>query len=295
MVDINKNTNCLAINVSSGSNKQNSTQADCDAISYYSELSRQWAVKLDGTVDGNENSAKYYAQLANSFAIDAEQAKDSVLDDTGFIAISADLTGANNIRTCADNISCIQDAASNAQIAEAKAIIAAEQAALAQESATEVNNVLANSANTDFSNITDNAKTVIKENGGVWGFIQGDISEQTDLSETFETKADVDLSNCTKPYITETYCSGASWYRIWSDGWIEQGGQVGVINGSAGTQITLIKNYSDANYCLQVTNVATSVTWAQMVDAHMISKTNSGFKVVANLHNNSANWYTCGY
>lgn len=134
-----------------------------------------------------------------------------------------------------------------------------------------------------------------KENGGVWGFIQGDISEQTDLSETLETKADVDLSNCTKPYITETYCSGASWYRIWSDGWIEQGGQVGVINGSAGTQITLIKNYSDANYCLQVTNVATSVTWAQMVDAHMISKTNSGFKVVANLHNNSANWYTCGY
>lgn len=123
MVDINKNTNCLAINVSSGSNKQNSTQADCDAISYYSELSRQWAVKLDGTVDGNENSAKYYAQLANSFAIDAEQAKDSILDDTGFIAISADLTGANNIGTCADNISCIQDAASNAQIAEAKAIL----------------------------------------------------------------------------------------------------------------------------------------------------------------------------
>ena len=233
--------------------------------------------------------------MANSFAIDAEQAKDSILDDTGFIAISADLTGANNIGTCADNISCIQDAASNAQIAEAKAIIAAEQAALAQESATEVNNVLANSANTDFSNITDNAKTVIKENGGVWGVIQGDISEQTDLSETLETKADVDLSNCTKPYITETYCSGASWYRIWSDGWLEQGGQVGVINGSAGTQITLIKNYSDANYCLQVTNVATSVTWAQMVDAHMISKTNSGFKVVANLHNNSANWYTCGY
>ena len=205
MVDINKNTNCLAINVSSGSNKQNSIQADCDAISYYSELSRQWAVKLDGTVDGNENSAKYYAQLANSFAIDAEQAKDSVLDDTGFIAISADLTGANNIGTCADNISCIQDAASNAQIAEAKAIIAAEQAALAQESATEVNNVLANSANTDFSNITDNAKTVQKENGGVWGFIKGDISEQTDLSETLETKADVDLSNCTKNRISQKH------------------------------------------------------------------------------------------
>lgn len=30
MVDINKNTRCLTINVSSGSNKQNSTQADCE-------------------------------------------------------------------------------------------------------------------------------------------------------------------------------------------------------------------------------------------------------------------------
>lgn len=112
---------------------------------------------------------------------------------------------------------------------------------------------------------------------------------------SLQGKANVDLSNCTKPYITETYCSGASWYRIWSDGWFEQGGQVGVVNGSGGTTIALIKNYSDANYCLQVTSIATSITWVQMVDAHIVNKTNSSFRVIANLYNNSANWYTCGY
>lgn len=295
MVDINKNTRCLTINVSSGSNKQNSTQADCDAISYYSELSRQWAVKLDGTVDGNENSAKYYAQLANSLAIDAEEAKDSILDDTGFIAISADLTGANNIGTCADNISCIQDAASNAQIAEAKAIIAAEQAALAQESATEVNNVLANSANTDFSNITNNAKTVIKENGGVWGFIQGDISVQTDLSEILETKTDVDLSNCTKPYITETYRNGTSWYRIWSDGWLEQGGRISVKDDGTAT-VNLIKPFSNTDYSAftEDNNNAHSTTGAGIL--HCGNYTTSRFTIYNGQDiNGIKNWYAFGY
>ena len=96
-------------------------------------------------------------------------------------------------------------------------------------------------------------------------------------------------------YVIENYVNGTSWYRIWSDGWIEQGGQVGVANGSGGTTIALIKNYSDANYCLQVTSIATSITWVQMADAHIVNKTNSSFRVIANLNNNSANWYTCGY
>lgn len=38
-------------------------------------------------------------------------------------------------------------------------------------------------------------------------------------------KADVDLSNCTKPHIVETYQNGSYWYRKYSDGWIEQGGE----------------------------------------------------------------------
>ena len=46
-------------------------------------------------------------------------------------------------------------------------------------------------------------------------------------------KANADLSNCSKPYVTDTYRNGSSWYRKWSDGFIEQGGRttLGDANG----------------------------------------------------------------
>lgn len=34
------------------------------------------------------------------------------------------------------------------------------------------------------------------------------------------------LSNKPKAYVTETWHSGTSWYRVWSDGFIEQGGKL---------------------------------------------------------------------
>lgn len=46
--------------------------------------------------------------------------------------------------------------------------------------------------------------------------------------------------------IINTYSSGTSWYRIWSDGWIEQGGRV-TKTASSGT-ITFSKAFKDTNY-----------------------------------------------
>ena len=43
-------------------------------------------------------------------------------------------------------------------------------------------------------------------------------------------------------YVVETYHSGTSWYRIWSDGWIEQGGH------GTGTACTFLKPFTDKNY-----------------------------------------------
>ena len=60
-------------------------------------------------------------------------------------------------------------------------------------------------------------------------------------------KADADLSNCTKPYVTESYSNGSSWYRVWSDGWCEQGGRLSVTSNQTVT-ITFAKSFTDANY-----------------------------------------------
>ena len=54
-------------------------------------------------------------------------------------------------------------------------------------------------------------------------------------------------------YITETWKNGTSWYRIWSDGWIEQGGVFdagSLIADMTGKPITFYKPFSDTNYVI---------------------------------------------
>ena len=47
-------------------------------------------------------------------------------------------------------------------------------------------------------------------------------------------------------YVTKTWKSGTNWYRVWSDGWIEQGG-----HGTGGT-CTFNKSFSNTNYTFNV-------------------------------------------
>lgn len=54
------------------------------------------------------------------------------------------------------------------------------------------------------------------------------------------------LSDRPKAYITETWHSGTSWYRKWSDGWIEQGGH------GTGSRCTFSKSFSNKNYSFVV-------------------------------------------
>lgn len=64
-------------------------------------------------------------------------------------------------------------------------------------------------------------------------------------SELFNGKVDLDGNNATFPHITQTYINGTDWYRIWSDGWCEQGGT----NTYDGNQlVTLLVPFKDTNY-----------------------------------------------
>jgi hypothetical protein len=75
--------------------------------------------------------------------------------------------------------------------------------------------------------------------------IEVDIDDVvTDLNNKLD-KTDLKPVEC----IIETYRNGTNWYRIWSDGWIEQGGQT---NQTAET-ITLHKEMADTNYSVSVT------------------------------------------
>lgn len=83
--------------------------------------------------------------------------------------------------------------------------------------------------------------------------IQIDIDEvTTDLNG----KADADLSNVpnSKAILTESYTSGNSWYRIYSDGWCEQGGFS--FDDVTNSTINFLKPYANTHYTVSFTSTA---------------------------------------
>ena len=98
-------------------------------------------------------------------------------------------------------------------------------------------------------------------------------------------------------YVIETGQSedGSQWYRVWSDGWIEQGGHKLVHN-----YIYFIKNFSNTNYIIVGnTSNATSSTDEQYYannSVNFTAKTKSSAYI--RLYNNAVfgiDWYACGY
>lgn len=62
-----------------------------------------------------------------------------------------------------------------------------------------------------------------------------------------QIKLDIDQIPQPRTYVTKTWSSGTEWYRIWSDGLIEQGGH------GTGNTCTFSKPFSNENYTFNVT------------------------------------------
>lgn len=103
-------------------------------------------------------------------------------------------------------------------------------------------------------------------------------------------------------YVKETGKSsdGKSWYRKWSDGWLEQGGvkEETILNGATST-ITLPIAYKDASYSIRGIGVKRKGYYGYAV-IEQDSVTKSSFAYAA-MGNSSADgvvkfhWYTCAY
>lgn len=93
--------------------------------------------------------------------------------------------------------------------------------------------------------------------------------------------------------------NNGNWYRIYSDGWCEQGGRVD--GGAVANTISLLKPYKDANYTA-VSTAGNKTTVADGINNAINSKTNTGFSLDFWTYNwgtpSSAyycNWFACGY
>ena len=105
----------------------------------------------------------------------------------------------------------------------------------------------------------------------------GSVDIQNVMSAVNAVQANVSAIPKPNAYVTKTWHSGTSWYRVWSDGFIEQGGSYTSSDSSAFT-ITLNKPMTTTYYHFDVTggyNASTERGWGFAYD-----KTLSNFKAV---------------
>ena len=110
-------------------------------------------------------------------------------------------------------------------------------------------------------------------------------------------KLNTDHSNDTKPYITETYQNGNSWYRIWSDGWIEQGNTYWKNSSCEGLNtINFIKPFSNTNYTFSTNclHIDSGLGYGGIAEIYP-SRTTSQTKIRQTSALFGYTWRACGY
>jgi hypothetical protein len=138
-----------------------------------------------------------------------------------------------------------------------------------------------------------------------------DTSDKTTLETSIAGKADKDLSNLTSglsnticitaatttstassatpAVVVENYVNGTSWYRVYSDGWCEQGGYQ-----ASGQLITFLKPFADSNYSLTaVPDGGTNIGSATTLNSY--NKTSSGVYFTTASNSYAVWWRAEGY
>lgn len=135
-------------------------------------------------------------------------------------------------------------------------------------------------------------------------FVEG-LANKADTTKVNELTTEV--NKLKKAYITETYQNGTSWYRVYSDGWCEQGGNVAVGSVNAGQSkagiITFLKpcNVLEALSTPTITNTVASTANGGSHNCTLYELTNTYTKyTVANRNGSAAatfrlDWQVKGY
>lgn len=257
MVEINSKVNSVKINVASLGTK--AVVGILSNQTYYEGLAKQWAVS-DSIVDGVDYSAKYYANQAKILA--------------------------ENLQNTADNVINVKNAAiveikkeGNGQIEKVQAVTSnlatkAEATYTAGTGISVENNVISNT-----------------QTSAEWGNIEGEITNQTDLNDilTAQQTKITELGVASRAYLVDSYNSGTSWWRVYSDGWIEQGG---VGTGSGAVHITFLKQFKSTSFVLHCQNHQNAtVAWSNRFG---FNKSVTGFDFV-NDAGVPYDWMAVGY
>lgn len=257
MVEINSKVNSVKINVASLGTK--AVAGILSNQTYYEGLAKQWAVS-DSIVGGVDYSAKYYANQAKILAENLQNTADNVINVKNDAIAEIEEEGRGQIEK-------VQSATSNLATK-------AEATYTAGTGISVENNVISNT-----------------QTSAEWGNIEGEITNQTDLNDilTAQQTKITELSATSRSYLLGAYENGTSWWRVYSDGWIEQGG---VGTGSGAVHITFLKQFKSASFVLHCQNHQDSTTAGS--SRFGFNKSVTGFDVV-NDAGVPYDWMAVGY
>ena len=99
-------------------------------------------------------------------------------------------------------------------------------------------------------------------------------------------------------HIVEGYRLGKNWYRLYSDGWIEQGGYVALSGTNAAVTVSLLKNMADSNYSVIVSGIKATTSSNQdggAVAAVPISSSQIKITAGRDAAGGATYWHVCGF
>lgn len=146
---------------------------------------------------------------------------------------------------------------------------------------------------TDYANAQETTHRGITCKKSADGKFIADISQKTAIDELYDSSGFSDFyildsvneqfylpkENLERSsrYIIETYSSGSSWYNLYSDGWLEQGGYVTSTGKSQA--ITLYKDYKNTDYKILLTPARAGSANSYGIGADINNKTISSFQI----------------
>lgn len=141
-----------------------------------------------------------------------------------------------------------------------------------------------------------------QHNPGGISFFTRTSKSGSDPNHTMEFRNDgyLNIDGKKMVYVYETWSSGTSWYRVWSDGWIEQGGsKAGSLTGGAVQTFTLPKAYKNTSYIIMGIGVKRSNLWGYAsIEENSVTKNSFKYAGMGSSPQDGIinfYWYTCGY
>lgn len=116
-------------------------------------------------------------------------------------------------------------------------------------------------------------------------------TSEVTLATVATTGAYSDLSGRPSSVIVDTYINGTEWYRLWSDGWCEQGG----VTSSLSETVTLLKEMADTNYTVNVTCKRGTAAQSAEGNSCGYSVSTTQIFVHSGVTNYGAYWTIAGY